>query len=165
MALSSLESKMLGKVIPSQSLGSEEMLRKKLKELMAADKEEIMAQQPLSEMEWKQLQNRTIENVFGFLVVNEFLKAREGEVYYLTEKGKNLRAHGSVEAYLEWADKKRHTDHAETVETMNTGYIKSKQSVVEKAAPPPVRTKLVPIIGVLILVILALAVAHHYKVF
>ncbi len=165
MALTEFEYSILDKVIPTQSLGDGLVLKTFIRRLVENEKANILSKENMTEHNFKLLQSQTANNLFQYLRDNEFLGEREGAVYFLTEKGKQLRRQGSLDNYISWRKAQGEIIRDELTRTMNQGYLEEKQKVVKNELQQiKRRSYAVYIIPLIILVFIGL-VLHYYKFF
>jgi hypothetical protein len=129
--LSHFEIEVLNKVIPTQTLSNPEHLQFALRDLVEAEREEIITRGIAGQYEFKVLQTQTAKNIFQFLRANEFFYEGAGGVFFLTEKIKHLRQQGTIEKYSEWeaSDMKKNETVLHTIETR--GYLNRDQDPEE----------------------------------
>lgn len=128
-------------------------------------KEQIMQERSLDERDFRAFQVQTVNNLFQFLKENEFVAEREGNVVFMTEKGKSLRKQGSVAKYEEWQKETRAKNKViiHTIETR--GYLDQDEIVRNRRALIIKRIKkfvVYPLL-LLILVFFLLIGAHKYN--
>ena len=91
-----------------------------------------------ADQDYQSLSTRTERNLSQFLLKNEFHIGREGGKFVITEKGKHLKALGSVERYTVW--EKEHK--AKLIDDMRTiqkkGYLESDQLTPAQLKPPAI---------------------------
>ncbi len=129
--LSKFELNVLNRAIHTQILSNPQMMQFALHNMIDDHKEDIMAQEGLSEQEFKVLQTNAAKNIFQFLRANEFFYEREGGAFFLTEKVKHLREQGSIQAYYEWlpSDMARKAEEMKIIE--QRGYLDKDQDPAE----------------------------------
>lgn len=148
--LTDFEISILNKVVPTQSLGDYEALQTVLRRHVTDQMEHVIATGLTTEPDFKKFQVTTCNHILSFLVNNEFLRAREGNVYYLTERGKHLRTQGSIEQFITWHATQHKEYTSELKEVKNTGFVAAKQK--DDYVNPKQKTNWVlPVIGVLLL--------------
>ena len=182
--LTALEIEILNKVIPTQTLSNPGSLPLVLRNLIEDQKERLISEGIVSEADFKQVQTQAAKNIFHFLRENEFYFEREGGVFYLTDKGKQLQKQRTIQAYVDWVEKRGAIKIAELHTIAQQGYLEKDQSfagagkildkkkatrqseeVVQKKTAGKVQkvakknSKMVPIITIIILVVAGL-VAH-----
>lgn len=128
-------------------------------------KDQIMQERSLDERDFRAFQVQTGNNLFQFLKDNEFVAEREGNVVFMTEKGKSLRKQGSVAKYDEWQKETRAKNKViiHTIETR--GYLDQDEIVRNRRALIIKRIKkfvVYPLL-LLILVFFLLIGAHKYN--
>ncbi len=100
--LTDFEIVILNKVVHTHTFGEFNSLRVLLHDLVAEGKEGLISSGQVSERDFPLLQTQVVNNILQFLLRNEFFAMREGEVYFLTERGMNLQMQGSIEKYADW---------------------------------------------------------------
>lgn len=163
--LSDIEIDILNKIIPTQTFSETQNLQRALREIINEHKESLMAQGAMTEGGYKEFQTQSVKNIFDFLLKNAFIAEREGHVFFLTEKGKNLRRQKSLQQYVEWARQQRAENKVimHTIETR--GYL--DQDEIDRRGPTLVqKLKKYVLFPVLIIIVLVLAYvvskALHY---
>lgn len=180
--LTEFEIEVLNKVIPTQRLNNPGGLPLVLRTLIEEDKEKLMAN-GMSENDFRTLQSQTAKNIFHFLRSNEFYYEREGGVFFLTDRGKQLQKQRTIQNYIKWAEERGMKNIAELHTIEQKGYLEKDQHFVvdkknnkrphftedakkpegkKQAVKSEKKSLLIPIITIIILVIAGLA-ARHYK--
>jgi hypothetical protein len=73
-----------------------------LRNLIGEQKAAVLADGLSTDHDFQSFQNKTVFDITQFLKHNEFFAEREGRVFFLTEKGEQLKRQGSLQKYLEW---------------------------------------------------------------
>ncbi len=163
--LSDFETKLLNRIIPTQTLSDAKSTQIALRNFIADDKEAIIAEQKISDADFRTLQTQSVKNIFQYLKENDFVGEREGGVNFLTEKGKNLRKQGSLEKYEVWRQQTRAENKVilNTIETR--GYLDQDEINRNRRSVMIQRIKkfvVYPLLIIILLVVLVLG-AHYYK--
>jgi hypothetical protein len=163
--LNDFEKRLLDRIIPTQTLSDSKGIQIALRNFIGDEREQLMADQKIDERGFRELQSRSVKNIFQFLKDYEFIGEREGGVNFLTEKGKNLRRQGTLEKYIAWQSETRAKNKIiiNTIETR--GYLDQDEIIRNRRKLLYKRIKkfvLYPIL-LLILLVFLLAGAHHYN--
>ena len=78
-----------------------------LRNFISERKDSLSTELGLNERDFRSFHAQSAENIMRFLLDNEFLSEREGNVIFITEKGKNLRRQGSLQNYETWQKETR----------------------------------------------------------
>ena len=163
--LNDFELKLLDRIIPTQTLSDAKSTQIAIRNFIAEDKENIIAERGISEAEFRTLQMQSVKTIFLFLREKEFVGERDGGVNFLTEKGKHLRKQGSLEKYEEWR-KQVKSENKVILHTIETrGYLDQDEINRNRRGVMIQRIKkfvLYPLLLIMLLVLLAVG-AHHYK--
>jgi predicted transcriptional regulator len=133
-ALSNFETEVLNKLIPTQTFGNPSDLKKAIRNILDQNRE-VLRTQGVTDLDFKLLQAQTGQNIFEFLRSREFYFEREGGVFYLTDKGKQLRAQGSLEKYMEWREQLRIKNMHEMSAIREKGYIENTPAAGKEPEP------------------------------
>lgn len=136
-----------------------------IRNFITEKKEQIMQDRSLDERDFRAFQVQTVNNLFQFLKDNEFVAEREGNVVFMTEKGKSLRKQGSIEKYDEWQKETRAKNKViiHTIETR--GYLDQDEIVRNRRALIIKRIKKFIVYPILLLALIffLLVAAHKYN--
>lgn len=134
-----------------------------LRNFISEKKESLCSELGLSERDFRAFHAQTSDNIMRFLLDNEFLSEREGNVVFITEKGKNLRRQGTLEKYDAW-QKETRAKNKVVIHTIETkGYLDQDQIVRNRRALIIKRIKKFVIYPILLLILLALLIAASHK--
>jgi len=100
--LSDFEIEMLNKLMHRQAFVDYTILENDLRNLISEQRDAVIGNGTTSEQDFQSFQNKTVLDITQFLKHNEFFAQREGRVFFLTEKGNQLKQQGSIQKYLEW---------------------------------------------------------------
>ncbi len=100
--LPEFEINILNKVIPTRTFGIYEELKLALHQHVDSQKEELIRSGEIAANEYSYHKTHVVNNMIDFLVRNGFYGIREGNVYFMTEKGKQLQKQKSLQKYVEW---------------------------------------------------------------
>ena len=162
--LSEKEIEILNKIIPAQPMIEPQFLQKAIRDHISEHKEELMASHGIDENNFREYQSQTAKNIFQFLRDNSFIGEREGGVFFITEKGKNLRKQCTIQQYEAWRTEARE-ENKKVIHTIETrGYL--DQDPIERRGPGIMRILkrfvLYPIL-VILLAVIAYMAAKHYQ--
>lgn len=163
--LNDFEKELLNRIIPTQTFSDSKGIQIAIRNFIADEKDKIMEERNIDERSFRSLQSQTVKNIFQFLVDFEFVGEREGSVFFLTEKGKNLRRQRSLEGYDVW-QKETRTKNKEIIKTIETrGYLDQDEIIRNRRMLMYKRIKkfIVYPILLIILLVLLIAAAHHYN--
>ena len=163
--LNEFETKLLNRIIPTQTLSDAKSTQIALRNFIADDKDNIIAEKNISEADFRALQTQSVKNIFQFLKEKDFIGEREGGVNFLTEKGKHLRKQGSLEKYEVWRQQVR-AENKVIINTIETrGYLDQDEINRNRRAIIIQRIKKFVLYPLLLIILLAFLVvgAHHYK--
>ena len=119
----------------TQSFVDYTILENGLRNLITAERETVIAQGTTNDHDFQSFQNTTVLHITQFLKHNEFFAEREGRVFFLTEKGKQLKQQGSLQKYLEW-EMGREAQLMADLHTIETrGYLDKDQTFRPEAKP------------------------------
>ena len=137
-SLSRFETDLLNKYIHTQTFDELSDLQVAMNESMIDQKERLIGNGETDEPGFDRFVSRTIDNISNFLINNEFFHAREGGVYFLTEKGKHLKAQETLHNYVEW-EKVRDQQLINDMHAIQSkGYLNREQPTHADLAPPVV---------------------------
>ena len=138
ISLSRFEIDLPNKYIHTQTFDELSDLQVAMNESMNDQKERLVGDGETDEPGLDRFVSHTIGNISDFLINNEFFHAREGGVYFLTEKGKHLKAQGTLHNYVEW-EKARDQQLIDEMHTIQSkGYLNREQPTHADLAPPVV---------------------------
>jgi hypothetical protein len=163
--LNDFEKELLNRIIPTQTFSDSKGVQIALRNFIADEKDKIMEAKGIDERSFRSLQSQTVKNIFQYLIDFEFVGEREGSVFFLTEKGKNLRRQRSLEGYEVWRKETR-TKNKEIIKTIETrGYLDQDEIVRNRRMLMYKRIKkfIVYPILLIILLVLLISAAHHYN--
>jgi DNA-binding transcriptional regulator YhcF (GntR family) len=136
-----------------------------IRNFITEKKEQIMQERSLDERDFRAFHTQTVNNLFQFLKDNEFVAEREGNVVFMTEKGKSLRKQGSVAKYAEWQKETRAKNKViiHTIETR--GYLDQDEIIRNRRALIIKRIKKFVVYPILLLILIffLLIGAHKYN--
>jgi len=102
ISLSSFETDLLNRYIHTQTFDELSDLQVAMNEYLNDQKDSLIGDGDTNDPGFHSFVSRTIGNISDFLIKNQFFHAREGGVYFLTEKGKHLKAQGTLHDYVDW---------------------------------------------------------------
>ena len=156
LSLSGFETDLLDKFIHTQTFDELTDLQMALNETLNGEKDRLITEGVTNDTDFNSFVDRTTENITQYLVDHEFFHPREGGVYFLTDKGKHLKAQGSMNKYEEW-EKIRDKQLVEDIHAIQTkGYLDREQPTPAELAPPPVDNEKKSYLIYYILIIVAL---------
>ena len=136
ISLSRFETDLLNKYIHTQTFDELSDLQVTMNESLNAQKERLIGDGETDEVAFNSFASRTIANITDFLVSNQFYHAREGGVYFLTDKGKHLKAQRTLHDYVEW-EKIRDKELVDEMHVIQSkGYLDREQPKHADLAPP-----------------------------
>jgi len=172
--LSTFEIEILNKVIYTQTFSEYQRLTDALRRLVDEQKSNIVSAGSVPEHDFPLFQKTTVNNILQFLVRNGFFAVREGEVYYITERGKSLQQQRTIQSFVEWEEKREDKAIADLHTIEQQGYLEEDQTFKhERAAhmpltpvePEPERRKYFGyylLIVVVIIVLAAIGKSHKW---
>ncbi len=165
--LNEFQTQILNRILPTQTFADPAALPTALRKIIEEQKEQI-TMRGMSEYDFNTLQRETPRIIFQWLRDNEFYYEREGGVYYITDRGKQLRAQGTLEKYIEWMSQRHNVLNEEMKINETRGYtdeaIKARNSVKIQQHEEKKKKTLYPAIIILAVIIIAL-VAKYMKLF
>jgi hypothetical protein len=160
--LNNFETEVLNKILPTGTFANPPALQVALRTIINEMKEHLLST-GISEQEYNKLAVQTPKIIFQFLRDNEFYYEREGGVFYITEKGKQLRAQGTLEKYIAWREQQHLELKSEMKENEERGYTdKALKEKNEMKLQEKKKRSLVPVF-ILLAIIVILIVAHFLK--
>lgn len=100
--LTDFEIELLNKVVHTHTFGEFDNLKIDLHKLMDEEKDDLINSGKVKASDFSSFQSKVITNITQFLLRNEFIAVREGEVHFLTEKGQYLQKQGTIQKYIDW---------------------------------------------------------------
>ena len=138
ISLSGFEIDLLNKYVHTQTFIELSDLQIAMNEYLNDEKDNLISSGQTTETGFNTFVTTTTRNISRFLMDHEFFHAREGGVYFLTEKGKHLHAQGSLQKYLDW-EKVRDQELLDDMHTIQSkGYLDREQPKPAELAPEPV---------------------------
>jgi len=135
MSLTDFEIEMLNKLMHKHEFEDYSILEHGLRDLVSEQKEAAIASGVTTEQDFQSFQNKTVSDIAHFLKHNDFFAEREGRVFFLTERGKQLEQQGSIQKYLEW-EKGREAQLLADLHTIETkGYLNKDQTFSPETKP------------------------------
>lgn len=126
--LTDFEIGLLNKVIHTHTFGEFDSLEIDLYKLIDQEKDNLVNSGKVNTNDFASFKAQVVNNINQFLLRNEFIAAREGGVYFLTEKGQFLQKQGTLQKYLDW-ELKREDQLITDLHTIETqGYLEKDQS-------------------------------------
>jgi len=163
--LNETEVRLLEQILTGGSLNESKSIQIAIRNHISDKKDALMEELSMNEAEFRSFHIKTINNIFQFLKDNEFIAEREGGVFFITERGKNLRRQGTLEKYAAWQQETRQKNKVviHTIETR--GYLDQDEIIRNKRALVLKRIKKFVVYPLLILILLffLLLGAHHYN--
>jgi hypothetical protein len=133
IGLSPFEIEILNRFIPTQTFSNPAGITMAVRNLLVENRE-VLRNQGVTDQDFGTLLAKTGHNIFTFLRTNEFYYERDGGIYYITEKGKQLHKQGSFEKYMEWREQVRAKNIREMQAIQEKGYVPENQpKEVEKS--------------------------------
>jgi hypothetical protein len=130
--LTNFEVATLNKVIHTHTFGEFHDLTISLHNLVGNEKDNLVQLGEVKEHDFHAFQEQAVHNILQFLIHNEFIGEREGEVHFLTHKGEELRKQGTLQKYLDW-HANRDAALIEELHTIETrGYLDKDQVAVHE---------------------------------
>ena len=130
--LNEFQTQILNRILPTQTFADPTALPAALRRIIEEQKEQI-TMRGMSDQEFNTLYKETPKIIFQWLRDNEFYYEREGGVYYITDRGKQLRAQGTLEKYIEWMSQRRTVLNEDMKTNETRGYtdeaIKARNSI------------------------------------
>lgn len=167
ISLSGFEIDLLNKYIHTQTFSELTDLQIILNESLNEQREQLIRSGQTNENDFNSFVTHTTGNITNFLVTHGFFHDRDGGVFFLTERGKHLRAQGSLQKYLDW-EKERDQELVDEMHTIQSkGYLEREQPTHADLAPPLIdeekKSNLVYYILILVLLALLYMVGRYYK--
>ena len=167
VSLTPFETDLLNKFVHTQTFDELSDLQMAMNEQLNEDKQTLISNGQTNEADFNSFVTHTTGHITEFLVGHEFYHAREGDVYFLTEKGKHLKARGSFQKYLDW-EKVRDQELLDEMHTIQSkGYLEREQPTPAELAPPPIdeerKSNLVYYIIILVLLFILYLVGRNYQ--
>lgn len=163
--LNEYEATLLDQFIKSGTLNDAKSIQIAIRNFITERKDQIMQERALDERDFRAFHMHTVNNLYQFLMDNEFIAEREGNVVFLTERGKHLRKAGSLAAYDAW-QKETRAKNKVVIHTIETrGYLDQDEIIRNRRALIFKRIKKFVVYPLLliILVFFLLMGAHHYN--
>lgn len=165
MQLTEFEYAILDKIIPTQTFEDPLAIKTALRRLVDEQRETLIAQGIATDENFKAFHNATADNIWHFLRRNAFFAEREGGVFFLTEKGKQLRQQKSLQNYIDWREQQTKIDADVMRRTREQGYLEEKQTSV-KVEEVERKSNRMGIIAASIIILVVIAILlHKYGIF
>jgi hypothetical protein len=165
MQLTEFEYIILDKIIPTQTLGEPLTIKTVIRRLIEDQRENLVSNGEVNDSGFKAFQSKTTENIWGFLHKNEFLGEREGGVFFLTEKGKQLRQQKSLQNYIDWREEQRVVNADVMRRTREQGFLEEKQTSVKVEQVERKSNRVGIIIASVIILVVIAVLLHKYGIF
>ncbi len=163
--LNETEVRLLEQILTGGSLNESKSIQIAIRNHISDKKDALMEELSMNEPEFRSFHTKTLNNIFQFLKDNEFIAEREGGVFFITDRGKNLRRLGTLEKYAAWQQETRQKNKVviHTIETR--GYLDQDEIIRNRRALVLKRIKKFVVYPLLILILLffLLLGAHHYN--
>ena len=165
--LSGFETDILNKFVHTDTFSELNDLQEALYDNLNADKDAIIASGVTNGMDFNLFASQTVDRIIQFLLGHEFYHSREGGVYFLTEKGKHLKAQGSLQKYQVW-EKERDNILIEEMHTIQKkGYLEREQPLPAELTPQRVdeekKSNFLYYILIIVAIIVACAIGKYHK--
>jgi len=170
--LTDFETGILNEVIHTHTFGEFHNLENLLHDRVAEKKPSAISNGLATEQTFQTFENVTVSNVLQFLLRNEFFAKREGEVFFLTEKGGFLQQQGNLERYIDWEAAREEKILRDLHTIQERGYLDEDQTfkkehhpVVDAVVPEEQKRKYFGyylLIIVVLIVLAALGKSHKW---
>jgi len=134
--ISDFEIEMLNRLMHTRAFVEYPILEGELRQLINEQRSGVISSGAATEADFSSFENKTVIDITNFLKHNEFFAERPGRVFFLTEKGEQLKRQGSLQKYLEW-EMQREAQLMADLHTIETqGYLKKDQTFTPAEKPP-----------------------------
>ena len=166
--LTGFEIEVLDRFIPTQTFDELSGLKLAIHEYLQREKQHFIDNGSIgADQDYQSLSTRTVWNISQFLLKNEFHIAREGGKFVITEKGKHLKAVGSVGQYAVWEKEHNARLISDIRAIQQKGYVESNQPTPAEIAHHPMdeekKSNLLYYVLIIIAIIVFCIVGKYHK--